>query len=244
MFPHEKRERLRDSISTKSCSTQEVSTTHNKTHRSSPSLDEEHQLLTEQIVQLKMELATWKGKQDEHNLTRQHLNADVKALREEIAMIEAECITYQNNTAQSREEMATAMNDLHQLRLNVAIEEEEVEPLRIQHETTVAELHAAREEFDQVKKEEESMQKEIDKLENDKTRIASKKSQIDSEVNKLESDIDNMQKEVDAAQQIIHESSSQLQYFQAELEEVKKDNHTICRKNEKIEGRIAALSGR
>ena len=242
MFSHEKRERLRDSISTKSCSTQDAST--DKTHRPSPSLDEEYQLLAEQIVQLKLELATWKGKHDEHNLTRQHLNEDVEAIRGEIAMIEAECIIYQNNTRQFREDKTIAMKDLHQMRLNVAKEEEEVEPLRVEHEAAVAELQAAQEEFDQVKKQEALMQKEIDVLENENTHVTFKKSQIDTVFKELEVDINNMQKEFDSVEQIFHESSSELRYSQAELERVKKDNDVICRKNEKMAGRIAALSGR
>jgi chromosome segregation ATPase len=231
----QKRGGLRDSISTNSTSTQ---------HTNRPSLDEEYQILTEQIVQLKMELATWKGKQDEHNLDKQHLNAEKEELRNEIDVIEAECITYENYAQQAREETKIAMKRLEQLRLSVAIEEEEAIPLRIEHDSVMAELSEAKAELHRVKSEEETQEKEIDKLERDKTQVLSEKRQIASEATEIEADVANMKKEIDKVQLSIEEISPEIDKLQAELVRIRKENDNICKKNDLIEARIVAMSQR
>lgn len=237
---HQKRSGLRDSISTSTQTTKSVSSQHT----ARPSLDEEYQLLTEQIVQLKMELATWKGKQDELNLARQHLYAERDALRDEIATVEAECLTYQDNTRQSRYEMGAAMRKLEEMRLNVANKEEEAALVRIEHERILKELAVAREELERVKAEETKKLQEIKKLEREKARVASEKIQVHSDVNEIQSDIKRMEQEMDTVQQDIDESLSKIEQLQVQLARVRKDNAIVCKKNDKIEARIVAMSTR
>eukprot|EP00804_Cyclotella_cryptica_P001777 CCRYP_018583-RA/>CCRYP_018583-RA protein AED:0.04 eAED:0.04 QI:281/1/1/1/0/0/2/428/178 len=170
-FIEPKRGALSDSVTTNSSSTRQA---HPRT-----SLDEEYQLLAEQVVQLKMEIATWKATQDERNLDRKHTNSGRDILREELAHIEAECTTYRNETKRTLQETAHTMHKLQHLRLDVAREEEEALPVRTEHDSLQAELNAAQEELSQVKAAQEALRKEIDELENEKARVSSKRSKLD-----------------------------------------------------------------
>jgi len=224
-----------DSMSTKSSSTQ-------NTNR--PSLDEEYQLLTEQVVQLKMELATWKGKRDEINLTRQQLNVEAETLREEFDMIDTECRTYQDDTKHYQDETTVSLKRLEQLRLSLAIEEETAVPLRIEHESILTELCAAQDELKRVKGEEAKFQEEIDELERKKLQVTSDRGRIDSRVQKMMADNENIQKEIDTLQQSIKKLSREKVTIPAELARVKKATAAICKKNSKIETQIIAVSNK
>ena len=224
-----------DSMSTKSSSTQ---------HTNRPSLDEEYQLLTERVVQLKMELATWKGKQDEINLNRQQLNVEAEALREEIELIDTECITYQDDTNCYQDKTTIELKRLEQLRLSSAIEEETAVPLRIEHESLLNELHAAQNELKRVQAEKAIFQKEIDELERKKLQVASEQSRIDSEVQEMIAGNENIQREIDIVQQLIEKLSREKVTIPAEIAKIKKETAAICRKNSKIEARIVAVSNK
>jgi hypothetical protein len=51
-----------------------------------------------------------------------------------------------------------------------------------------------------------------------------------------------MEQEMDTVQQDIDESLSKIEQLQVQLARVRKDNAIVCKKNDKIEARIVAMS--
>ncbi|KAL7534363.1 hypothetical protein ACHAWF_004808 [Thalassiosira exigua] len=204
-----------------------------------PTLEEQHQMLTDQIIKLKFSIAEQKAKRDELRLDWQKLHNEQTDIQEDILDLDNESDDIQANINEANEEMEKYKRRLDQLAMEQAPEQLLADEVKSEYEEAQAELRGAQAEMDRVRTSGESLRATIEGLKANSSEISLEKVKLAEGGDTAEREIGELKAEIAKMQQSVQEAKSHAEEYQEELKAVSNESEKVAKLNEALESKIS-----
>ncbi|EJK74822.1 hypothetical protein THAOC_03476 [Thalassiosira oceanica] len=222
-------------------------------------LAEQQRLYTEEIIQLKCEIAEQKGRKDELQLDWSRLHSERHDLQTEIVSecnrkeapvlllvfilspncpeLEDECNLIIEQTKETHEKTAEEKQKLQKLQNESHPDWDDIDGVKVTYECVQEELQEAREEMKRVESNGQRLSLQIEDLKKEASGIASDRAKIANECNTTEAEIEELQQEIEKMQQSMKEAELLTNQSKLELARLRKESAKVARRNEILQSR-------
>mmetsp|Transcript_12283 Transcript_12283/g.28950 ORF Transcript_12283/g.28950 Transcript_12283/m.28950 type:complete len:234 (+) Transcript_12283:465-1166(+) len=200
-------------------------------------LAEQQRLYTEEIIQLKCEIAEQKGRKDELQLDWSRLHSERHDLQTEIVKLEDECNLIIEQTKETHEKTAEEKQKLQKLQNESHPDWDDIDGVKVTYECVQEELQEAREEMKRVESNGQRLSLQIEDLKKEASGIASDRAKIANECNTTEAEIEELQQEIEKMQQSMKEAELLTNQSKLELARLRKESAKVARRNEILQSR-------
>jgi len=202
-------------------------------------LEEQHRMITEEVIQLKCNIAEQKGKQDELNFDWQKLHTEQSEIQEALVEINTECDDLKFEIDQTTEDLEKAKLRLDLLATERLPEQKIADEVRDGYISVQAELKATEVQMEHVKSSGESLHREIEDLKQNAAQISSDRANLATESDKVEREIKDLRGGIAKMRLSVQETKSSTAMYQVDLTCIRKGSEKIAKQNEVLESKIA-----
>ena len=207
--------------------------------RQQQSLNEQHRKLTEEMIQLKCNIADQKGKQGLMHLDWQKLRTEQSAIQDELAIVEKECNDLRSKTDEIQTQSTKAKILLDQITAEQSPEQQLADNVKQEYDSTNDELKATQLGMDNTKLVGEKLRKEIEGLKLNAAKISTNRATLSTSALETESEIAELHEEIFAMQQFISKSRAAMNNQATEVKVIRKQSEQLAKQNETLESKIA-----
>lgn len=212
-----------------------------QTRRQQLALQEEHIMLTEEIIRLKFNIATQLGRSDEIELEWHKLIPERTALQVEMENIERECDTLQTETSMTNDQIEQSSIRLRQL---TSPEQQRIDQATNDFNAINSELQSLQLEKSSIQDASKNLSEEIEEYKRQAAQLSSEISEIDIERIAVQFDIDDLQEAITKVKAATQEYKSTTDKLDADIAYVKAECDKLEKYNRGLETKIAGNTGR
>ena len=202
------------------------------------SLNEQHRKLTEEMIQLKCNIADQKGKQGLMHMDWQKLRTEQSAIQDELAIVEKECNDLRTKTDDIQTQSTKAKIRLEQITAEQSPEQQLADKVKHEYDSTKDELKATQLGMDNTKLVGEKLRKEIEGLKLNAAKISTTRATLSTSAIETESEIMDLHEEILAMKQLISKSKAATNQ-EMEVKVIRKQSDQLAKQNEILESKIA-----
>ena len=207
--------------------------------RQQQSLNEQHRKLTEEMIQLKCNIADQKGKQGLMHMDWQKLRTEQSAIQDELAIVEKECNDLRTKTNDIQTQSTKAKIRLEQITTEQSPEQQLADKVKHEYDSTNDELKATQLGMDNTKLVGEKLRKEIEQQKLNAARISTNRATLSTSAIETESEITELHEEILAMKQLISKSKAAINNQVMEVKVIRKQSDQLAKQNEILESKIA-----
>jgi len=203
------------------------------------SLNEQHRKLTEEMIQLKCNIADQKGKQGLMHMDWQKLRTEQSAIQDELAIVEKECNDLRTKTDEIQMQSTKAKIRLEQIIAEQSPEQQLADEVKQEYDSTTLTLKETQLEMDNTKLVGEKLRKEIEGLKLNAAIISTNRATLSTSALETESEITELHEEILAMQQLTSKSRATINNQEMEVKVIRKQSDSLAKQNETLESKIA-----
>lgn len=203
------------------------------------SLNEQHRKLTEDMIQLKCNIADQKGKQGLMHMDWQKLRTEQSAIQDELAIVEKECNELRTKTDEIQMQSTKAKIRLDQITAEQSPEQQLADKVKHEYDSTNDELKAAQLGMDNTKLVGEKLRKEIEGLKLNAAKISTNRATLSTSALETESEIAELHEEIMAMQQLNSKNKAAINNQSTEVKVIRKQSEQLAKQNETLESKIS-----
>lgn len=203
------------------------------------SLNEQHRKLTEEMIQLKCDIADQKGKQGLMHMDWQKLRTEQSAIQDELVIVEKDCNDLRTKTDEIQTQSTKAKIRLEQITAEQSPEQQLADKVKHEYDSTNDELKATQLGMDNTKLVGEKLRKEIEQQKLNAARISTNRATLSTSADETESEITELHEEILAMKQLISKSKAAINNQVMEVKVIRKQSDQLAKQNEILESKIA-----
>ena len=207
--------------------------------RQQQSLNEQHRKLTEEMIQLKCNIADQKGKQGLMHMDWQKLRTEQSAIQDELVIVEKDCNDLRTKTNDIQTQSTKAKIRLEQITTEQSPEQQLADKVKHEYDSTKDELKATQLGMDNTKLVGEKLRKEIEGLKLNAAKISTTRATLSTSADETESEITELHEEILAMKQLISKSKAAINNQVMEVKVIRKQSDQLAKQNEILESKIA-----
>lgn len=201
-------------------------------------LDEQHRKSTDELIQVKFQIAEQKGTQGLLNLDWQKLRSEQSDLQKQLENVEGECDNIREETGDIRIVIEKTKVRLDEIQKERSPEQKVADEVREEYTSVQEELKATKEDMANVKLEGEKLSTEIDDLKRSAAQISSDRATLATESDNVEHEMVNLHDEIARMKQSIVEKKTSLSRHEEDIIVVRKASDNIAKQNAVLESKI------
>lgn len=205
-------------------------------------LQERHRVLTEEIIQLKFNIATQRGRQDELHFDWQKLIPERNALQEEMESTEQECDTLQEEILETKNRIQESTLRLRQLTSITSPEQQTIDQVTNDFVDIDSEIKALQKEKISIQDISKNLSDEIEEYKRHAARLSSEISEIDIDRIAVQFDIDDLHEAINKTKATIREYKSAIHTLDTDIACVKSECVKLGKRNSGLEMKVSACS--
>ncbi len=205
-------------------------------------LQEQRRILTEEIILLKFNIATQRGRQDELQLEWRKLRPERNAMQLELEYIEQECETLQKETMETRDRVQESSLRLRKLTSTAPPEQQTIDQVTNDFIAIHSEIQTLQQEKASIQDASKNHSEEIEEYKRHAARISSEIFEIDIERIAVQFDIDDLQVAIIKRKAAIQEYKSATNELDIDISCVKAECDKLGRYIRGLEMKVCAGS--
>ena len=205
-------------------------------------LQEKRRILTEEVIRLKFNIATQRGRQDELQLDWQKLIAERNAMQLEMENIEQECDNLHTETTKTKERISESSLRLHQLTSITSPEQQMIDQVTNDHTAMNSEIQSLQQEKLSIQDASKNLSDEIEECKRRAAHLSSEISEIDIERIAIQFDIDDLHEAISKVKGSIQEFKSTTNKLDIDISCVKAECVKLAKHNRALEVKVCAGS--
>jgi chromosome segregation ATPase len=199
--------------------------------------------ITEEIIRLKFNIATQRGRQDEVQLQWHKLIQERTALQFEMETIERECDTLQTETSMTNDRIEQSSIRLRQLTSTISPEQQRIDQATNDFNAINSELQSLQLEKSSIQDASKYLSEEIEGYKRQAAQLSSEISEIDIERIAVQFDIGDLHEAITKAKAASQEHKSTTDKLEADIACVKAECDKLGKHNHGLETKIAGSTG-
>jgi chromosome segregation ATPase len=228
--------------SSKSTKSHNRHTTPRLSWQQQSALQEKRRILTEEVIRLKFNIATQRGRQDELQLDWQKLIAERNAMQLEMENIEQECENLQTETTKTKERISESNLRLHQLTSTISPEQQMIDQVTNDHTAMNSEIQSLQQEKLSIQDASKNLSDEIEECKRHAAQLSSEISEIDIERIAIQFDIDDLHEAISKVKGSIREVKSTTNKLDIDISCIKAECVKLGKHNRGLEMKVCAGS--
>ena len=205
-------------------------------------IQEKRRILTEEIIRLKFNIATQRGRQDELQLDWQKLITERNAMQLEMENIEQECENLQTETTKTKERISESNLRLHQLTSTISPEQQMIDQATNDHTAMNSEIQSLQQEKLSIQDASKNLSDEIEECKRHAAQLSSEISEIDIERIAIQFDIDDLHEAISKVKGSIREVKSTTNKLDIDISCIKAECVKLGKHNRGLEMKVCAGS--